>query len=279
MMHHESDPIGAVSPEEAVLVDDRVQAGDPNGFIQGDEYDEDDEDYDETPRRADPLVRWMSVVSLLLIIVIAGTTIAIVYFLLGMRGAPRTAVEREVYIKEAYTKEKPDDIDGWLNLAYAYMNAEQFADARDAIEQGASIKKTAGFTLAAADLERLEGNAEQSIAQYNAAERLAKGEMETARKQMIEKQVSMPPSPRVLIEVYVGRSKAYQELGKHKDAIADLKRVVGYDKTDAYAWGELGTLYAKTGDEKAARQAYETALKYFPDYEPALTGLQKLEGE
>lgn len=242
-----------------------------------DEYDE-YEDEGEEPRR-DPLIRWMMIMSLMLVIVILGTTVSVVFFLLGMRGAPRTAAERSVYVMEIQAKEKPNDADAWFKLAYAYMNAKRFDDAQRAIDRGRKVKKTGAFALAEADLAKTAGHYEEALSRYNKAEKEIYADQARQVRENAKKQISMKPSPRLLLEVHIGRASVLQELGQDQKAVKDLTEAVELDPTDSFAWATLGDLHAKLGKSKDAKTAYENALKYIPDYQPAISGLEKLAKE
>lgn len=59
------------------------------------------------------------------------------------------------------------------------------------------------------------------------------------------------------------------ELRKYKEALAELQRGIDLGFRDAMTYNYLGIAYANTGDPARAIQAYETAIKFNPEYAAA----------
>ncbi len=72
---------------------------------------------------------------------------------------------------------------------------------------------------------------------------------------------------------YVNIAIAYNKLGDIKAAEENLISALKLDIGQPVANNELGLLYRKQGRFKAARTAYENALKEHPDYLPAIRNL------
>lgn len=70
----------------------------------------------------------------------------------------------------------------------------------------------------------------------------------------------------------------YMKQGKYPAAIKELKAYLAItdNSMQAGVWIDLGDAYAKNGDTKLARKAYNTALKYEPDNTEAKAALAKL---
>jgi TonB family protein len=70
------------------------------------------------------------------------------------------------------------------------------------------------------------------------------------------------------------RQRGIQLYGERKDreAIQELRNAVKEDKDDADAWYYLGLALVRVDDMKAARKAFESAVKLKPNFAPAHTG-------
>ena len=85
-------------------------------------------------------------------------------------------------------------------------------------------------------------------------------------KTVIEREKRLPAP-------YVNIAIAYNKLGDSKAAEENLISALKLDIGHPVANNELGLLYRKAGKFKAARTAYENAIKEHPEYLPAVRNL------
>ncbi len=85
-------------------------------------------------------------------------------------------------------------------------------------------------------------------------------------KSVVEREQRLPAP-------FVNLAIAYNKLGDTKAAEENLIRALKLDIGHPVANNELGLLYRKQGRFKAARTAYENAIKEHPDYLPARRNL------
>jgi Flp pilus assembly protein TadD len=85
-------------------------------------------------------------------------------------------------------------------------------------------------------------------------------------KSVIEREKRLPAP-------YVNIAIAYNRLGDTKAAEENLISALKLDIGHPVANNELGLLYRKSGKFKAARTAYENAIKEHPEYLPAIKNL------
>jgi Flp pilus assembly protein TadD len=85
-------------------------------------------------------------------------------------------------------------------------------------------------------------------------------------KSVIEREKRLPAP-------YVNIAIAYNRLGDAKAAEENLISALKLDIGHPVANNELGLLYRKSGKFKAARTAYENAIKEHPEYLPAIKNL------
>ncbi len=86
-----------------------------------------------------------------------------------------------------------------------------------------------------------------------------------------------------LVEAYVNRGWAYDELGDYPQAISDYNQVIRLNPKDAEAYGNRGLAYGKLGDISQAladlRQAADLfgQQKRMEDYQKALDLIQRFQ--
>lgn len=249
--------------------------------VEDEEYDEDyedDEDEEEEPRERDPLVGWMTLVSVMLVLVVVASTAAVVFFLLGMRGAPRTAVERQITSTEAAAKAEPT-AENYRALAYAYIAAGRFNEALAQIKKGRAVEDTSEFDLAQADVLRLQEKHEEAVKAYTKAADRNKKETDKEQK-ALEKRGIFSPVPRTTyVSIMIGLGESLIALDRTDDALEAYSEAVKYDGTNAFALVRVGDLSLELGKTKEAKAAYEEALRFIPGYEPATAGLARLSGD
>ncbi len=85
-------------------------------------------------------------------------------------------------------------------------------------------------------------------------------------KSVIEREQRLPAP-------YVNLAIAYNKLGDKKAAEENLISALKLEIGHPVANNELGLLYRQTGKFKAARTAYENAIKEHPEYLPAIKNL------
>ena len=240
-----------------------------------------DEDLARSARHAaplEPVSGWMLRVALLLIVVLLVTTGSLVLFLMSLREAPRTVAERNLSAAQSAVHDRPNDVDSWSALVYAYSQAKRYDDAIAAAEKGRSVTKADVLLVAEADVLRSAGRLKDAVAEYDRASKAiesAQADATAARKKM---GVFVPLGDATMIRVYYGRALALHALGDVKPAIADLEKAVALAPEQAYLFVTLGDYYAETRANGKAEAAYRNALRYVPDYPEALAGLKRIAG-
>lgn len=245
--------------------------------------DPEDEDVEDEETERDPVVGWLMALVLMLVVVFLVAGVSVALYVLSMRGAPRTAAEREITLAEAATQEKEgkDDYHTFVRLAYSYAQAGRYSDAVGAIDHarklGKKEKRQALIDLAEADILATQKRYEQALEIYNRAEKESEAEFKAELEQMVEQGIVMPVTNSVLIEVLVGRARVYQSLNKPDEALKDLEKAIELDPMSADVLVMIGDLRLAKGEEQKAEEAYSRALDFIPDYPPAVSGMQKVK--
>lgn len=236
--------------------------------------DDEEEDWKELPR--DPVVGWMTLVAILLLLVVVVAAGSVIYFILALRGAPRTAVERQIIAAEAAASAEPT-VENYVSLGYAYLAAGRYRDALTTIERGRKVKDVSEFDLLEADVYRMEGQHERAIKTYEKAAKKNETEYQRLVKEYERRGILHLPDRRTYVSIMIGKGESLMELGRTKDALKAYEEAVTWDRTNSFALTRKGELHAKLGDVKKAKAAFEEALRYIPDYKPALDGLERLD--
>ena len=67
-------------------------------------------------------------------------------------------------------------------------------------------------------------------------------------------------------------------LGRHDESLAELDRAIALEPVNPEAHHNRGVIFESRGGQADAIRAYETALRYAPDYEPSRRALVRLRG-
>lgn len=81
---------------------------------------------------------------------------------------------------------------------------------------------------------------------------------------------------RALLSRSQGANSPTEALKGQQDAVAEFEQELKLDATNANAAYEAAEIYRKRGQFGKARELFETALKYYPDFEEAQTGLGRV---
>ncbi|MFA5844960.1 MAG: tetratricopeptide repeat protein [Coriobacteriia bacterium] len=237
-----------------------------------------DDGYDVRPHR-DWQDAWLLRVALMLLVVFLASGISLVLYTLSMRGAPRTGLERAVTMDEVAVKENPKDMQNWARLALAYNQSGRFNDAMRALDQAREIEHSPVIDLTEADILRIAKRYDEALRAYNALEKFTNSEYDRYVKERKRRGIIVTGQNEVLYLCLYGRGQVYDALDDNDRAIADFRKAAGIMPTDAEVWVEFAKLLVKDGRDKEAADAYRQALRYIPDYKPALDGLKRLGEE
>ena len=112
------------------------------------------------------------------------------------------------------------------------------------------------------------------VNRFNKAVQLMQGEAdEASMRQAIELLKSVIAEEKRLPAPYINLAMAYSRTGDRKQAEANLISALKLEIGHPVANNELGLLYRKAGRFKAARVAYQNAIREHPDYLPARKNL------
>ncbi len=276
----------SVDTLDAWLADDTVVAleepdSDADSAGDADGVGDHNPDLNDHPwQHLDPVSAWLLRVALVLIIVVLSLAAAMVLFFATTEKAPRTLVERDIAAAEIALRAKSGDASAWQALAYAYAQGERYDDALAAVRRGRRSNKAPALALTEAEVLRAAGRPKEALAVYDEALIELSREESEAVASRIKQGLLVDSVNQDLVRGYYSRSLTRQTLGDTAGAIKDVLRALELSPRQAHMYVTLGDLYAASDQDASATKAYETALRYVPDYGAALLGLKRLkEGE
>jgi tetratricopeptide (TPR) repeat protein len=240
-------------------------------------HDDDPEGTDPGESRRDPYITGLIVFALMVVVALLATTIGVYVYLTTLNRAPRTATERDITSMEVATRERPNEVSAWVQLAYAYAAAGRENDALEAVRRGEDAQNGERLSIVRADVLRFGGRTKEALAAYDSAEKLVQTMIKRQKDENAKIGVSADLSDDSLARVYWGRALVQEQLGDTTAAIKDLEKAVKEQPTQSAMWVKLGDLYADAGKVDKARSAYKSAMQYIPDMPEARAGLERLE--
>lgn len=226
--------------EEEGRVDPAVDPA-PGGRLEGD---------------AEAVPRWMTAAVIILIIAVVGVGALLVFGAFEEKNPlPAGAVERDIILFQDKVAKNPQDPQALGSLARAYLAAERYPEALAQADRLMRLqpKNLSGFYLRGLAL-RLSGDYDGALEAYDAVLALVPTEAEA----MYQKSLVL---------------KAKDDLD---GAQKSLEAAVAANPMASDFRVELGAVYESKGQKEKAVEQYQEALKYVPDYAPALKALSRL---
>jgi tetratricopeptide (TPR) repeat protein len=235
------------------------------------------------PRRtSDPVVRWLTLAILGLIIIWLGTVLSAVMFgLINPAGPPRTAAERDIDYFTGLAQSGKASSQVYAQYVDTLIRAGQYTKAQQALDKALQAAKQdksylyaqqANLLLARKDYQGTVPAADKAMAEaekeYKAfvAANIAANRRANAGAVLPEPYATAAfakASALIAVKDYAGAIKAFDLYLKLHPTDSDVLVTRAYAKV-------------QVGDKKGATADYRAALKYIPDYQPALDGLKQI---
>ena len=230
----------------------------------------------------DPLVRWLLIAIFgVVILTLAGVVSALVFGLFNTTGAPRTEVERELVYLSAQVQSGKANSQSFALYVDALVRAGQLAKAKQALDTALQTAKTDRSYLLA-EQAKLNLTDKQYQATVKSAD-LAMAEAQKELKAYVAKNIAANRAPyagAVIPDSYstaaLAKASALAALHDYAGAIKAYDAYLKISSTDSDVLVLRAQLKVQTGDKTGAAADYRTALKYIPDYQPALDGLKQI---
>ena len=200
--------------------------------------------------------RWMAVAVIVLIVAIVGVGGLLVFSVFAETDpVPMSAVERDIILYQDKVAKNPQDPQAHGSLAQAFLAAKRYPEALTEADRLIKLepKNLGGFYLRGLAF-RLTGDYDGALKAYDAVLALVPTEAEALyQKSLVMKAKGDVDGARTLLEAAVAASPMASDF-----------RVA------------LGAIFESMGQKDKAVEQYRAALKYVPDYAPALEALSRL---
>jgi tetratricopeptide (TPR) repeat protein len=227
----------------------------------------------------DTMTKRLLVASAVLVALILVMTGAIVYFASLGRTVPRTAIERDMIVARQQTHLTPRDPNAWIALVSADIAGGDYDEAASGLSALKLLTDQAVVPLLRGDLATAKGDLSGARSFYAQAAAQGKKDRDAELAKAAESGVNpsqvKPSQPMIMAYLALGRLDVQAK--DYLSAVKDLKAAVAADPTAADSQAALGDAQALAGQKQAAAVSYRNALKFVPDFKPALDGLKRLE--
>jgi tetratricopeptide (TPR) repeat protein len=257
------------------LAGERLEDDDPEALEGADE-----ESVSTSGQAMDPLAKRLVIASAVVVAAVVAMTAAIVYFASVGSKVPRTSVERDAMVALQKVRQSPKDTQAWMDLAAADIAAGKYDDAYSAIRGLSQLTKRAIVPLLKGDLANAKGDISGAREFYAQAVVQAKQDHEADVKSAVQGGVTpgsvAPSQPEA--EAYIALGRLDLQVKDYDASIMHLQAALKIEPNAADTRTLLGDAQAAAGQKEAALASYKQALKFVPDYQPALDGVKQLNG-
>ena len=233
-------------------------------------------------RRGDPVTRWLVlIIAVVLVLWLAAVVSAMLFGMLTPPSAPRTAAERALLFTEATVKSGSADAQTYARYIGVLIDTGQLSRAQGVLNQALKTAKTDRSYLLArqAQLLSLQKDYEGAVAAANKAMVEAKKELKAVMDKNVKanrKAGAGAVLPTSYEDASLIKAEALLATRDYKGAITVFDLYLVQEPTAADVLVKRGTTKAEIGDTKGAATDYRAALRFIPDYQPALDGLKQI---
>lgn len=234
------------------------------------------------PRKADPVIQWLTAAIVGIIIVwLIGVVSALLFGPLAPAQAPRTAAERDLGVLAAQVQSGKANTQTYARYVATLIGAGQLSRAQSALDQAVkTVKKDKSYLLAQqAQLDLATKNYQAAVS--DADKTMAEAQKELAAYQQANIAANRYKDagaflPTSYTDAAMTKANAYMASNDYKSEIKALDVYLQKQPIDAGALVQRAQAKLKVGDKKGAEEDFRAALKYVPDLQPALDGLKQM---
>ncbi len=233
-------------------------------------------------RTPDPVIRWVTLAIFGVIIIwLVGVISALMLGVFAQPTAPRTAAERDLMALGGTVqsgKATPQEYAYYVNVL---IRAGQLSKAQQALDQALRTTKTDKSYLYAqqAQLDLTQQDYKGTVATADKAIAEAKNELKAfmdANVAANRKRTAGVVVPTSYTDAALAKAQALVASKDYAGAIKAFDLYLAEQPTDSDVLVARGTAKIQVGDKKGAEADFRAALKYIPDYQPALDGLKQI---
>ena len=235
------------------------------------------------PRRTpDPVVRWLTLgIAGVLLLWVVGMLSAMFFGLLSTPAAPRTEAERDLMALTATVQSGKANTQTYSQYVSTLIGAGQLAKAQESLDQALKIAKTDKSYLYAqqADLALAEKDYPGTLSAADKAMAEATKELNAFMAENVKNnrnKYAGAKIPTSFTDAALAKANALVATKDYAKAIKTFDLYLKVAPTDSDILVQRGQAKVMTGDKTGAAADFRSALKFIPDFQPALDGLKQI---
>ena len=235
------------------------------------------------PRRAaDPMIRWLTLaIFAVIIIFLAGIVSALMFGVINPGGPPRTASERDIDYFGSMVQSGQANSQAYAQYVDTLIRAGQLSRAQQALDTALQTAKKdksylyaeqAQLGLAQKDYQGTTTAADKAMAEA-LKELKAFMDANVAANRKASAGAKLPDS---YSTAALAKANAFMQSKDFPNAIKAYDAYIKVQPIDSDVLVQRAYAKVQVGDKTGAAADYRAALKYIPDYQPALDGLKQI---
>lgn len=230
----------------------------------------------------DPVIRWVTFAIFAVIIIwLAAVVSALMFGVLRPTGAPRTSTERDLDYYSSLTQTGKATMQQYGQYIETLIRAGQLSRAQDELNRAVSqAKKDKSYLYAEqASLDYAHKNYQNAAEAADKAMTEAQKELkafEDANVAANRRKEAGAVMPQSFSDAALIKANSLVASKDSKDAVKAFDAYLKLNSTDSDVLVARGSAKADSGDKAGAEADFRMALKFIPDYQPALNGLKKI---
>jgi len=234
------------------------------------------------PHTPDPVVRWLTLaIAAVVILWAVGMLSALVFGLLSPPKAPRTAAERDLMALTATVQSGKANTQTYSQYVSTLINAGQLSKAQQSLDEALKIaKKDKSYLYAQqADLALARKDYKGTVAAADKAMAEATNELKAFMANNVKNnraKLAGAVIPTSYGEAALAKAEALVATKDYAGSIKAFDLYLKASPTDADIFVQRAQSKIQTGDKKGAAADFREALKFIPDFQPALDGLKQI---
>jgi len=235
------------------------------------------------PRRtSDPIVRWLTLaIAGVILLWLVGILSAMMFGLLTPASLPRTAAERDLMALNATVQSGKATTQTYAQYVSTLIGAGQLSKAQQALNEALNTAKTDRSYLYAqqADLLLAQKDYRGTVTAADKAMAEANKELKAFMDNNLKNNRAAAAGaviPTSYTDAALAKAQALLASKDYAGAIKAFDLYLKQSPTDSDILVQRAQTKIQVGDKKGAAADFRAALKYIPDYQPALNGLKQI---
>jgi len=234
------------------------------------------------PRTNDPVIRWLTLAIAGVVVFWAVAMISAMFFgLLKSPTSPRTSAERDLMTLTGTVQSGKATAQTYAQYVATLISAGQLSKAQEALDEALKNAKADKSYLYAqqAELALVQKDYQGAVEAADKAMTEAQKELQAFMDENVKnnrKRTAAAVMPESYETAALAKAEALLASKDYKNAIKAFDIYLKKSPTDSDILCQRAQAKIQVGDKEGAEKDFKEALKYIPDYQPALDGLKQI---